>query len=612
RAIIEAYQAGIRALMAEHPEQVPDWAPRIEPWMCVALSRYVIWGWPEGDAGEDMMRAGIEPDPIAYHGSNEWLVGPKRTAAGVPIALIDPHLGWYGSFRFYEARLYGGELSVSGMAILGLPLPSLGHNRYCSIAMTTGGPDAADCYEIEINPDRPRQYRYDGAWREMTVRKETIRVLDGDTVREKPIELLYTHHGPIVAHKEGKAYALKLPYFDQVLLADQAYRTLTAHNLDEMKQALSMFQLMEQNVMVATVDGDIYYLRNGRVPIRAPGYDYKRPVPGNTSKTEWQGFHALADLVQLENPPQGYMQNCNVSPQFITRDCPLTPDRWSDHPYLFNGFLGMDRRYDNPLHQRAAMCLELLDATNKMTVDQAIEIAFNTQVYGAQSWQKMLREAWSRADRTVKDNRQLAAMVRTITGWDRHCDADSVGAIAYYYWKKEFPPDVILADRAGFPPPASVTDAQILERLEKGARQLIQDHGRVDLPYGDVYRVGRRGTGRTWPASGGSLNSIATPRAIGFEPIEGTREFLGRGGQTSTQIVLLTRPPKSWTALPLGESDHADSPHYDDQARKLFSQQRMKPTYFLDRKGLDDHTTATRELHYRAPTPPPPAGDGTR
>jgi len=53
--------------------------------------------------------------------------------------------------------------------------------------------------------------------------------------------------------------------------------------------------------------------------------------------------------------------------------------------------------------------------------------------------------------------------------------------------------------------------------------------------------------------------------------------------------VLLTKPPKSWTFLPLGESDRPDSPHFDDQSRELFSKSRMKPTYFLDKPSLLDH-----------------------
>ena len=40
-----------------------------------------------------------------------------------------------------------------------LPLSALGHNRYCSVAMTTGGPDAADVYEEELNPEYNRSIK---------------------------------------------------------------------------------------------------------------------------------------------------------------------------------------------------------------------------------------------------------------------------------------------------------------------------------------------------------------------------------------------------------------------------------------------------------------------
>src|ERR1700681_3203663 len=37
RVIMEAFQAGVRQFMAEHPDQVPAWAPKLEPWQVVAL-----------------------------------------------------------------------------------------------------------------------------------------------------------------------------------------------------------------------------------------------------------------------------------------------------------------------------------------------------------------------------------------------------------------------------------------------------------------------------------------------------------------------------------------------------------------------------------------------
>src|SRR5262249_45521041 len=80
RSIMEAYQAGIKLYMSQHPDQVPAWAPELHPWQITALSRYIIWGWPEGDAGGDLRRGGIEPDPISPRGSNQWVVAPNRTA----------------------------------------------------------------------------------------------------------------------------------------------------------------------------------------------------------------------------------------------------------------------------------------------------------------------------------------------------------------------------------------------------------------------------------------------------------------------------------------------------------------------------------------------------
>jgi len=588
RSTIEAYQAGVKQYMLEHPSEVPAWAPTLEPWMCVALGRYIIWGWPEGEAGGDLERIGIKPDPVEYHGSNEWLVAPSRTAYNAPLALIDPHLTWYGAFRFYEVRMYGGEIELSGAAVLGQPLPAMGHNRYLSIAMTTGGPDTSDVYEEELDPANPRKYRYDDKWLDMTVVKEVIRVKDGDTVKDHAVELEYTRHGPVVARKNGKAYVFRIPYAEEIGLGEQTYKMITARNITEMKQALSMLQLMMQNLMIGTVDGDIYYVRNGRVPVRPAGFDYKRAMPGNTSQAEWQGIHKFDDLVQILNPPQGYMQNCNVSPQFLMKDCPLKPS--PQHPYLFNGFTSFEQEaYDNPLHQRAAMCQELLHNAKKMTVEDAIEVALSPAVYGVDAWQDRLRKVWVGASAEVRGNADLAKFYEVIVNWNRRCDANATGAVAYKYWKEAFGDPIKKSDKIGLPPPKELTDAVLLEKLAAAAEKLKADYGRYDVPYGDVYRVGRRGGKANWPVSGGSVDHIATPRAIGFDPIAGTKQYLGHKGQTSTQVVLLTRPPRSWTLLPLGESDHTDSPHFDDQAQRLFSKGTMKPTYFLDKSELIKH-----------------------
>src|SRR6202008_1436771 len=127
----------------------------------------------------------------------EMPIAPSRSALHVPIAIVDPHLGWYGQFRFYEARLYARDeaFNVSGVAILGVPLPTLGHSRYCSVAMTTGGPDTSDIFEEEMDPANRNRSRYDGQWRDLTIRKVTINVKNNGKVEPHEVSLAFSHHG---------------------------------------------------------------------------------------------------------------------------------------------------------------------------------------------------------------------------------------------------------------------------------------------------------------------------------------------------------------------------------------------------------------------------------
>ncbi|HWC76408.1 MAG TPA: penicillin acylase family protein, partial [Blastocatellia bacterium] len=465
-----------------------------------------------------------------------------------------------------------------------LPLSSLGHSRYCSVAMTTGGPDTSDVYEEELNPANPLQYRYDGKWRDIVVRKQKIGVKVGDKVEWREEEIRYTHHGPIVANKDGKAYAMAIPYANEVGLSDQSYQMMTARNLTEMKRALSSFQLMSQNIMVATVQGDIFYVRNGRVPKRAPGVDPSRPIPGNTSATEWQGLHSLSELVQLENPASGYMHNCNVTPFAMLKDSPLTPEKYSALPYIYNASRTL------PRHQRGEMMTELLHSATRVTAEQAIDIAFSPAVYKAETWQTRLAQAWGKATASQKSP-DVIMVYDLIQKWNRRSDPQSEGALAFYAFKKG------MGDRAReVEPSAAATDEQLMSGLAKAAEWLKKEFGSLQVPYGKYFRVGRTGGDKTWPVGGGSVGDagMATPRAISFRPVG--REMVGGGGQTSTQIVVMTNPPKSWTVIPLGQSDHKSSGHWDDQAEKLFSKGTAKSTYFMDRAGLMKHVKSTKVL----------------
>jgi acyl-homoserine-lactone acylase len=568
RQMIEAFQAGVEQYMKDNSSKVPVWAPKLEPWMQVALARYIIFGWPEGEVAGDLIAAGIRPEPAAYRGSNQMLVAPQRSSIKAPMAVIDPHLSWYGEFRFYEVRIYGSTLKVSGAAILGLAFPSLGHSQWAYIAMTTGGPDTSDVYEEEIADGK---YRFQGEWKPLTVRTDKIGVkTDKGVVDWKEVKFEETHHGPIVARKDGKAYAAAIPYAKAAGLMDQSYNMMTARNLKEMKTALSAFELMQQNIMIGTVQGDIFYVRNGRVPVRPSGCDPSKPMPGATGACEWKGFHKLDDLVQSHNPPQGYMENNNISPEFMMKNSPMTPDKYTSK-YLYNA-------PTPPVHQRGRMTVEELDADASVTPEEMIQYAFSPAIWHAELWQERIRKADPAA--------------KLLLDWNRRADADSRAALAYYLFKMSLPG--VEVQRAT-EPPASLTDEQIRQAVAKAMERLEKEFP-PQATYGTLFRASRQGSERTFPVSGGTVRDagMATPRAISFT--KRGNVMIGGGGQTSTQIVLLTKPPQSFMVIPLGESDDPKSPHFDDQLEKLFSHSKAKPTYFMRRAELEKHVKSRKEL----------------
>ena len=97
--------------------------------------------------------------------------------------------------------------------------------------------------------------------------------------------------------------------------------------------------------------------------------------------------------------------------------------------------------------------------------------------------------------------------------------------------------------------------------------------GAVAVPFGRYFRVGREAAtapGRS-AAARCKTSAMATPRAISFAPSPDGKQMIGHTGQSSTQVVIMTDPPESYAIIPLGESDHKESGHWDDQAEKLFS-----------------------------------------
>ncbi|MBM3497798.1 MAG: penicillin acylase family protein, partial [Armatimonadetes bacterium] len=371
--------------------------------------------------------------------------------------------------------------------------------------------------------------------------------------------------------REGnRAYAVACPYFDQVGLVTQLYRMGQATTLGQLKDALFMLQLMEQNTMMADVEGNLFYFRNGRVPVRPEGLDFTKPVPGNTAETEWRGLYPPARLVQLENPPQGYMQNNNCGPEFMLVDCPLKPGDYP--PEVYGG--GGD-------HSRSLRGRRLLHAADRLTVEGAIEIALDTHAEGVEEWQSALDQARQGVpESAIAGEPGLAEVLAAFLAWDGCLTAEASAAPFYRALleaAREAPLDCGPIHRRE---PLNNEQIQAVRAAVLTAVRRLSDlYGRTLIPWGEVHRV-RRGD-RSFPAPGGDAGSGSTLRAIGVARDEASGICYGESGQSWTQVVVLERGNvRSFSATPYGQSDHPSSPHFFDQGEKLFSRLKLKDTYF--------------------------------
>ncbi|MDH5736947.1 MAG: penicillin acylase family protein [Gammaproteobacteria bacterium] len=597
RARLEAFAAGITRYYQDHPEAVPVWwqYPSVTPAMVDAFGRLFLYNWSIDEAIKDLKRGGIDPGfVVAQRASNQWAVAPSRSESGNAMLVIDPHLSWWGVSRFWEMRIHAGNLHGSGVGLPGTPFIGLGHNDKLAWAMTTGGPDTADVFELTLNPENENQYLYDGEYRDMTVKEVSLQV-NGEG--EKHYTLTYSHHGPVIARADGKAYAAAVPY-DETVDRNAAWE---GYNFaEDYKGAIAAAEsnsLFPQNIMVADTSGNIFYQRVGRVPVRPEGYDYSRPVDGSTSAAAWQGIHPASDLVQILNPAAGYMQNCNVPPDAMMINGPFKLSDYPDHIYSSATYGPALGGWTN---QRGARILALLSGKDKVTIEDMLEWAVDIKPYGVERWLSVFSDLAIEPDANTAD----------LAGWDGQLAHDSTAALKYAYWRFELEarPEgeeirqliddhyAIVEGRQA--KEIVLTDSQkevLTGSFHSAMKRMQEELGGTGAVWGRVFRVGR--DDKSWPVEGGggTRHGLMTLRSMGYQASNENFERWGNRGQTSTQVVELSTPIKSWIYLPIGQSDVKESAHYADQAEKLFQHRTLKPSWWLP-EDLADHIASRQEL----------------
>lgn len=296
-------------------------------------------------------------DPAAYlsmimgrtegTGSNSWVAAGGLTKTGKPLLANDPHLGIQQPSIWYEVALHcpddgtGRPFDVAGFSFSSSPGVVVGHNNDIAWGTTNVYPDVNDQYQIKVNPANPVQYKWNGEWRNMTVREETISAGNG-----KPpivVNVRSTHLGPIINDNKYDAKTGQTSGFNNTdplalhwtglmpgTIALSIIKLDKARTWDEFREALKYWDTPSQSVVYADRQGNIGYQMPGKIPVRAKNHTGQVPVPGWTSEYEWKGFVPFELMPRAFNPARNFIVACNqeVAPPeyYAMLDKQLGPD----------------------------------------------------------------------------------------------------------------------------------------------------------------------------------------------------------------------------------------------------------------------------------------------
>jgi len=557
RLALESFCRGSGYFYETHKELYPAWFEPLEPVDLVAgLRQYML------NKEFDMnirRRMGELPKSVraASQQSNQWAVSPARSATGNAFYCGDPHVPWREEL---ETHFNCPDLNFAGSGI-GV-FCFVGFNEHLAWSETTDFPDTGDVYIEKLNPNNPRQYQYEGKWRDMTVEHAEFRVKTNRGFETVTRELLYTHHGPVMAtdEEEQVAYSVRLSLLDEVDVYTQYLRVAAAKSAEEFREAVSMRQRSTVNFACADVDGNIFYVWNSRCPVRDQKFDWLKPVPGWTAETEWQGFVPFEQLPQTMNPECGFVMNCNHVPWWSTTSGEIKMEQFPS--YLFSGAQSAARP-----GSRAGRALDLLTSKEKFTLDDMKRFAMDCYVQDGRTLVRPLLRAYARASKSApKSVNDLKEALELVRSWDGTADADSREMALIALYNEEV--------REG----AKTDDKDRLEALRQAVTRLMTDHDTVAIPWEKVHGIERGEFIRSPGGLRGPLASLFMVHPLG-EARYRDGKWTCAQGSSYLMVAELTSPPTVYTVKPYGNSRNPSSPHYVDLTR-LYGQKQFKRFWF--------------------------------
>ncbi len=594
KKLCNAFADGINYYLHKNPSVKPALLHRFQPWYPLLWTDGSIGAISTADVSTNELKTFYSGDPsFSYYkepkeesptGSNGFAFAPRITESGNAILYINPHVTFY--FR-PEVHMVSEEgLNAYGAVTWGQFFIYQGFNEQCGWMHTSSAVDAADSYIEKIaKKGNGWVYLYEEKERPVLEKKISLRIKNGNAVETKTINALFTHHGPIMAKRNGEWLSVKA---DNRIMNGliQCWQRTKAKGLDDFKKTLDLKGNISNNTVYADAQGNIAYWHGNRVPARDNKFDWSKPVDGSIAATEWKGYHSINETVFSINPPNGWLQNCNSTPYTVAGD--NSPKKEN-----FPAYMAPDGE-----NFRGINAVRTLSETPKYDMDKVIRAGYDTRVAAFEVLVPALVKAF---EKTVGYNDSLYALligpIAVLKNWDYRCAENSIATTLAVEWGQKILPAMLRTkiiddeeadqvDKAKFFA-ANAKPHELLLPLLATINELQNKFGRWQMPWGTINRFQRIAADidNKFDDSQPSIPVGFVSSTWGMLPsynsrsYPGTKKRYGVNGNSFVCAVEFGKRIKAKSLLAGGNSGNENSKHFFDQG-EMYSKGQFKEVLF--------------------------------
>lgn len=594
KKLMNAYADGINYYLSTHPSTKPALLHRFEPWYPLLWTDGSIGAISTGNVsprevgnfylgGSEPMGERIAEPAERLTGSNGFAIAPSNTQSGHAILYINPHVTFY--FRPEVQAVSEEGLNVYGAVTWGQFFVYQGFNEHCGWMHTSSSVDVSDMYiEKTVKKNGRLYYEYNKSVRPVTQHKITLRYKSGDGFQTKTVTAYFTHHGPVMAKRNGQWISVR-SYNRSLTSLMQSWERTKSTGFESFKKIMGMRSNTSNNTVFADDKGNIAYWHGDFVPKRDASIDWSQPVDGTTPATEWKGLHTVDEIVHVYNPTNGWLQNCNSTPFTVAGS---NSPKKKDYPV----YMAPDGE-----NFRAINAVRVLGREHAFTLDKIIAAGYDPTLTAFEALIPALVESFGKNVKQADSlYAQLHEVVDVLKQWDFRCGESSIATTLAVNWGQQLMPAIQRvkgverdADQVEktkkFAETASMME--LVLPLRYAVQELDRKFGRWQIPWGEINRYQRLtddleerfDDGKPSLPVGFASSQWGMLAAFNSRSFNGTNKRYGFSGASFICAVEFGKTVKAKSLLTGGESGDPSSKHFTDQAL-MYTKGQFKDVWF--------------------------------